>query len=61
MKYTIVRKMYKSVKDMNPDNPYKVVDIWVSNGCKPLTLEEAYIVLPKMMDDKLWINQIKMF
>lgn len=56
--YTIIRKFYSSTKDMNPDNPYKTVDIWVDNWCKPLTLDEAYILLPKLMTDKLWINQI---
>lgn len=52
MHYTIVRKMYHSIKDMNPDNPYRTIDIWVSAGCKPLTLEEAHIVLLKMMEDR---------
>ena len=56
--YTIVRKFYKSTKDMHPDNLYKVIDVWQDAGCLPLTFEEAKIVLPKLMTDKLWINQI---
>lgn len=59
MQYTIIRKMYRSTRDMNPDNPCKISDIWVGCGCDPLTLEEAQIVLPKMMQRALWINEIK--
>ena len=58
MLYTVTRKFYKSAKDMNPDNPYKVLDVWASQGCYPLTLEEARIVCSKLMTGKLWINQI---
>jgi hypothetical protein len=55
--YTIVRKFYHSQKDF-PDNPYKVVDMWVENWCKPLTLIEAQTLLPKLMTDNLWMNLI---
>ena len=56
--YTIVRKFYSSIKDMHPDNPREILDIWIDFGCDPLSFEEAKIVLPKLMTDKLWINQI---
>lgn len=56
--YTIVRKFYSSIKDMHPDNPRETLDIRVDFGYDPLTFEEAKIVLPKLMTDKLWINQI---
>lgn len=56
--YTIIRKRYRSTKDMNPDNPYRVTDIWIGEDCAPLTLKDAEIVLPKMVTNKLWINQI---
>lgn len=59
MKYTIIRKMYRSIRDMNPDNPCKISDIWVGCGCSPLTLEEAHTVLSKMIRGDLWINEIK--
>lgn len=59
MHFTIVRKFYNSIRDMNPDNPCEVTDIWTNKGCDPLTQEQAQIVLPKLISGKLFLNEIQ--
>lgn len=52
--YKVVRKFYRSKKDLEQGNFYKVADL----GFDPMPLSEAHIVLRKCMRCIDSVNQI---
>lgn len=56
MGYKLIKKMYRTVKDVETGNAYRTVDM--TEGWKLITREQAEIVKTKMIQNSLWIYQV---
>lgn len=57
MGYKVIRKMYRSVKDMESGKPYRTINI--TDGWAPLTKQEAEMVAKKVIQSPLWIHLVE--
>lgn len=56
MSYKVIKKMYRTVKDMEVGNAYCTINM--TEGWRPITKEQAETVKTKMIQDPLWIYQV---